>query len=237
MNEMVIPTGVPTSARSCDSATRVTRSLLGYGVLAGPLYVVIVLAQALFRPGFDLTRDDASLLSNAALGWIQIANFIVTGAMVIACAIGVQRALKDGPAATWAPRLLGLYGAGLIAAGIFVADPMNGFPAGAPAGRPASMSLHGTLHIAAAGIAFLCLIVACFVLARRFAAHGQRRWAVGSRLTGVLFLVGFGGVASGSSSPVVVLSFWVALLVVWGWLAGLSLHLYRAVADASLTVR
>ena len=103
--------------------------------------------------------------------------------------------------------------------------------------RPASMSLHCTLHTAAAGIAFLCLIVACFVLARRFAAHGQRRWAVGSRLTGVLFLVGFGGVASGSSSPVVVLSFWVALLVVWGWLAGLSLHLYRAVADASLTVR
>lgn len=71
---------------------------------------------------------------DGALGWIQIANFIVTGAMVIARAIGIQRALKGGPAAAWAPRLLALYGLGLVAAGLFVADPMNGFPPGAPAG-------------------------------------------------------------------------------------------------------
>jgi hypothetical protein len=230
VNETLITTRVPASAATCDPATRVTKSLLGYGVIAGPLYIVVVLAQALLRPGFDLMRDDASLLSNGSLGWIQIANFAVTGAMVIACAIGIHRALKDGRAATWAPRLLALYGLGLVAAGVFVADPMNGFPPGAPAGRPASMTLHGTLHIAAAGIAFLCLIAACFVLARRFAALVQRRWAIFSRVTGVLFLVGFGGVASGLSSPVVVLGFWLALLVVWGWLAGLSLHLYRAVA-------
>jgi hypothetical protein len=95
------------------------------------------------------------------------------------------------------------------------------------------MNLYGTLHIAAAGIAFLCLTAACFVLARRFGALGQRRWATASSITGVLFLVGFGGVASGSSSPVLVLDFWLALLVVWGWLAGLSLHLYRTVAAGS----
>jgi len=50
---------------------RVTKSLLGYGVLAGPFYVIVVLAQALTRPGFDLARHDASLLSNGPLGWIQ----------------------------------------------------------------------------------------------------------------------------------------------------------------------
>lgn len=233
MNESAITTGIPRSTAACDPATRVTKSLLGYGVIVGPLYVAAVLAQALFRPGFDLTRDDASLLSNGSLGWIQIANFVVTGAMVIACAVGVRRALRSGPAATWAPRLIALYGLGLVAAGLFVADPMNGFPPGTPAGRPGSMSLHGALHIAAAGIAFLCLIAACFVFARHFAALGQRRWAIFSRATGLLFLVGFGGVASGSSSPVVVLGFWVALLVVWGWLAGLSIHLYRAVAAES----
>jgi hypothetical protein len=150
----------------------VTKSLLGYGVIAGPLYVAAVLAQALIRPGFDLTRDDASLLSNGALGWIQIANFASTGLMVVACAIGVRRALRSGLASTWAPRLLALYGLGLIAAGIFVADPMNGFPPGSPSGRPLHMSIHGTLHIAA-GFGFLCLIAACFVLARRFASLGQ----------------------------------------------------------------
>jgi hypothetical protein len=172
MNELGITPDIATSAESCHPAARVTRSLLGYGVIAGPLYVVVALVQALLRPGFDLMRDDASLLSNGSLGWIQIANFVVTGAMVVACAAGVHRALKSGLAAIWAPRLLALYGLGLVAAGLFVADPMNGFPPGTPAGRPVSMSLHGTLHIAAAGIAFLCLIAACFVLARRFATLG-----------------------------------------------------------------
>jgi hypothetical membrane protein len=223
---------VPIATASCDSRTRTTRSLLGYGVVAGPFYVVAVLAQALTRPGFNLTRDDVSLLSNGSLGWIQIATFIITGLMVIAFAAGLSRALASGPGATWGPRLVALYGLGLIAAGIFVADPMNGFPPGTPSGRATSISTHGMLHIVAAGIAFLCLIAACFVLARRFSALGERRSAVVTRCVGVLFLVGFVGVASGSSSPVVVLGFWVALLAVWAWLAALSIHFYRTVSNS-----
>lgn len=230
MNETSLTMNPSVSKEPCDPATRVTRSLLGYGVLAGPLYVSTVLFQALIRPGFDLTRDDASLLSNGSLGWIQIANFVITGTMVIACAVGIHRALKSGPAATWAPRLVALYGLGLVAAGIFVADPMNGFPAGTPAGRPVSVSVHGMAHIASAGIAFLCLVSACFVLARRFASLNQRRWATISRGTGVLFLVAFGAIASGTSSPVALLGFWLALLIAWTWLAALAVHLYHAVA-------
>lgn len=233
VNESILTSGSQLSTNSCDPATRVTKSLLGYGVIAGPLYVATALAQGIFRPGFDLTRDDVSLLSNGSLGWVQIANFLITGAMVIACAIGIQRALKGGPGATWAPRLLALYGLGLIAAGIFVADPMNGFPPGTPAGRPASISVHGILHIASAGVAFLCLIAACFVLARRFASQAQRQWAIVSRATGILFLLAFVGVASGSSSPVVVLGFWLALLVVWTWLAAVAIHLYHTVSESA----
>src|SRR6266581_2972626 len=133
---------------SCTPGSRVTRSLLGYGVLAGPFYVVAVLVQATFRPGFDLLHDDASLLANGDLGWIQVANFLVTGACVVAFAVGLGRATG----ATWAPRLLGVYGLGMIGAGVFAADPMNGFPAGTPAGRPEAISMHGILHLVAAGI-------------------------------------------------------------------------------------
>jgi hypothetical protein len=32
---------------NCTPAGRITRSLLGYGIIAGPLYVVVALAQAL----------------------------------------------------------------------------------------------------------------------------------------------------------------------------------------------
>jgi hypothetical protein len=211
----------------CGPASRVTRSLLGYGAVAGPLYVVVALAQGLLRPGFDLMRHDVSLLSNGSLGWIQIANFLVTGAMVIAFAVGVRRAIAGSPAGTWGPVLLGLYGIGLSGAGIFVADPMNGFPAGAPAGRPETVSLHGILHIVSAAIGFVCLIAACFVFARRFASEHSPRWTAFSIITGVAFLAGFAGVASGSASPVVVLGFWAALLVAWTWMGALAVHLYR----------
>jgi hypothetical protein len=57
---------------TCTPAARITRSLLGYGIIAGPLYAVVALAQALTRDGFDLSRHAWSLLVNGELGWIQI---------------------------------------------------------------------------------------------------------------------------------------------------------------------
>ena len=213
--------------QACDPGTRVTRSLLGYGVLAGPVYVIAALAQALLRPGFDLAHDDVSLLSNGSLGWIQIANFVVTGLMVTACAIGIRRALGGGRGATWAPVLLAVYGVGLIGAGIFVADPMYGFPPGTAAGRPTMITTHGILHIVSAAIGFLGLVAACFVFARRFANQHRSGFAWFSGVTGVAFLAAFAGVASGSDSPAIVAAFWAALILAWVWIASLSVHLYR----------
>jgi hypothetical protein len=234
MSESVATVRNRAAVPACSPAGRVTRSLLGYGVIAGPLYVAVVLVQAFIRPGFDIARDDASLLSNGSLGWIQIANFLITGLMVIACAAGVRRALVGGRRATWGPFLIAIYGAGMIGAGLFVADPMNGFPAGAPAGRPQVISAHGMLHIAAAGVGFLCFVAACFVLARRFASQRRRGWTAFSMATGVVFLAAFAGLASGSGSPVVVIAFWAALLLAWAWLAALSAHLYRLVPSTEL---
>jgi hypothetical protein len=211
----------------CQPRDRVTRSLLGYGVIAGPFYVVVVLVQALIRPGFDLARHDASLLSNGSLGWIQITNFVLTGLMVVACAVGLRRALAGGRAATAGTVLLALFGLGMIGAGIFVADPMNGFPAGAPAGRPASISVHGILHLVCAGIGFLGFAASCFVIAQRFAGERRSAWAWYSRATGLLFLAGFAGLASGSGSPAVVVAFWAVLILAWVWLATISIHFYR----------
>jgi len=173
-------TTTPTTTRGCDPATAVTRSLLGWGAVAGPFYVAVSLAQASTRDGFDLTRHPWSLLENGSLGWIQSANFVLTGAMVAAFAVGLARA----GAGRWAPRLLALYGAGLAAAGVFTADPMAGFPVGTPAGPAQAPSWHGTLHLAAGGIGFLAMIAACLVLGRRFAAGGLPGWALASRVTG-----------------------------------------------------
>ena len=77
-----------TAEPPCDPADNVTRSLLGYGAIAGPLYLLSGLIQGLTREGFDLTRHALSLLSNGRYGWIQMATFGLTGAMTIAAAAG-----------------------------------------------------------------------------------------------------------------------------------------------------
>ncbi|HEV7657352.1 MAG TPA: DUF998 domain-containing protein [Mycobacteriales bacterium] len=205
---------------TCDPAVATTRSLLGWGAVAGPFYVVVSLAQALTRDGFDLARHPWSVLENGPLGWIQSANLVLTGALVVAFALGLRRAIGAG----WAPRLLAAYGVTLAGAGIFTADPVAGFPAGSPGGV---LSWHGTLHFLVGGIGFACMIAACLVLGRRFARAGERRWARASRVTGIAFLAAFAGITTGS--PAATLPFVAGVVLSFGWLAGLAVHLYKTV--------
>jgi hypothetical protein len=131
----------------------------------------------------------------------------------------MRRVLRPGRGGTWGPLLVGAYGAGLIAAGVFVADPADGFPPGTPPGPPDTVSWHGAVHFVVAGIAFLALIAACFVLARRFAGLGQRGWAAYCLATGVIFLAAFAGIASGSGEPALNVTFAVAVLLGWTWVS------------------
>ncbi|MEO8032769.1 MAG: DUF998 domain-containing protein [Gemmatimonadota bacterium] len=210
------------------SASR-TRLLLLGGVLAGPFYVLVGLGQILLRPGFDIHRHALSLMSNGNLGWIQVGNFIISGCLVIAGALGVRRALAPGRAGTWGPLLLGVYGLGLIGAGLLVADPMDGFPLGTPPGPPAVTSWHGPYHFVAGGIGFFGLIAACFVFARRYFGAGRPGWAVFSMLTGLLFFGAFGLIGSGSKDPSVVPIFTGAVVLTWSWLSAVSSQLRQEV--------
>ena len=200
------------------------RALLVAGALAGPVYVGLGLGQALLRPGFDLTRHDLSLLANGGLGWIQIGNFLLSGLLVIAGAVGLGRTARAG---SWGPRLLAGYGLGLIGAGLFIADPAFGFPPGTPADAH-SISWHGMLHILTAALGFLCLIACCVTFCRRFAKARDYGWAAFSLVTAVIFLAGFVGVASGSGNTASVLGFWVAVLLAWAWITALCLRLRYA---------
>jgi hypothetical protein len=91
------------------------------------------------------------------------------------------------------------------------------------------VSWHSLLHLVAGGLGFLCLIAACFVLARRF---GRGRAAY-SRVTGTLLLLSFLGIASGSDNAAVVLGFWLGIILAWAWLAAVALHLYRTTPEIS----
>jgi hypothetical protein len=225
------PSGSPLVGRGdADRTAAITRSLLGYGVVAGPFYVVVGLAQALTRGGFDLTRHDLSLLANGPLGWIQIANLVLTGLMTIAAAVGMSRSLRvlgGGPGTVWGPRLVGAYGVGLVGAGVFPADPAYGFPPGTPDGPPSTIGVGGLGHLVFGGLGFLALVAGTVVLARHHDAAGRPGTAWFSRVTGAVFLLAFLGLASGSASPAIVLGFWVGVLLVWTWLAIVCLDLYR----------
>jgi len=206
-----------------------TRALLVCGIVAGPIYVVVGVIEMLTRTGFDLRRHSLSLLSNGDLGWVNMTLFVATGVLLFAGAIGIRRALRGGRAGLWAPLLLGVYGLGLIGAGLFTADPAFGFPPGTPADANA-ISWHGLLHFVCGGVGFIALIAACFVFARRFAAVGQRGWAWYSVMTGTLFFAAFFGIAAGSGQgeatvAIVNVVFFVAAVLAWAWVSAVAARL------------
>ena len=208
------------TARQAEAPTT-TRTLLALGAGAGPLYVIVGLAQILTREGFDWTRHALSLMSNGPWGWVQVANFLLSGLLVLAGAIGLKRGLAIGRGRTAGPLFVAIYGLGLIGAAFFSADPALGFPPGTPDGPPAVITTHGLLHFVSGGIGFLGLIAACFVLAARFRGEGRSSWMWFSLATGVLFFAGFAGIASGAQSRTLVVAFYLAVLLAWTWLSAL----------------
>lgn len=210
---------------------RITKSLLGYGVIAGPIYVLVAAAQMFTRGGYDPTRHTASQLVNGDFGWIQVANFLLTGAMTIAAAVGVRRALGPGRRQAWAASLLGAYGVGVMAAGIFRADPSDGFPPGTPPGI-GEVSWHGLAHFGVAGVGFMCMVAACLVFGTWFARRGEAEWAWFSRITGLVFIASFIALSSGTGGAATILTFTAAVILVWAWLTAVSIKFYRAAGQA-----
>lgn len=166
-----------------------TRWLLRAGVLAGPLFVVVVTAQMLVRDGYDLLQHPLSMLALGEGGWVQSVNFVIAGILSLAFAVGLVRVLRSGPGRRAIPILLSLYGVGLVLGGIFTADPALGFPPGAPQGIPPTLSPHAAVHAFAPMLAFLSLIVAALVVARRLWWQGRRGHAIASALVGLVCFV------------------------------------------------
>lgn len=210
------------SRRAAHAADPSTRVLVTVGVVAGPLFVVVGLVQVLTREGFDLTRHPLSLLSLGDLGWIQIANFIVAGVLMLAFALGARRSLGDGPGRVWAPVLFALYGVGLVLGGAFTADPALGFPMGTPDGYPTEWTFHGTVHAFAAPLAFLALVAVTWVVARRLAWEGHRAAATWSRVIGVaslLLCLPFG--------PAMSVRLFVGVALGFAWITAYGISLLR----------
>ncbi|HMA00539.1 MAG TPA: DUF998 domain-containing protein [Steroidobacteraceae bacterium] len=187
------------------SSGALRRGLLTCGVVAGPLFVGVALIEVVTVPGFDITRHPISVLELGTFGWIQIANFLVSGALFMAYAVGLRRTLRGQVGGTWGPPLLAICGLGTFLAGIFHIDPIDGFPPGTPAGMPTAFSTSAVMHNAVSTPAFLAVIAACFVLGRAFARFGQQRMAIGLWTAGVVFVITMAEALSGGPAGSLVL--------------------------------
>ncbi|GLY98707.1 DUF998 domain-containing protein [Actinoplanes sp. NBRC 103695] len=188
---------------------RPSRLLLA-GLIAGPLFTVAHVVQSALRDdGYSAMRDPVSSL--AIGGWAQIANFLVCGVLVLLFAVGLRRSLRPGPGATALPILVGIWGVGLLGAGVFVTDPVGG-----------PVTWHGQLHDLAFSLpGFAALTVAMLTAGIAFARRRSGRFALYSALSGAafatLFVLATAGF-SGSESWAATAGLWQRLCVSVGWL-------------------
>ena len=210
----------------------VTRFLIAGGAIGPLLFIMVFLIEGATRPGYSAWHNFVSQLSLSDQGCMQIVNFLVCGLLMLCFAIGLRRVLRPGKGSVWGPILLGVFGLGLIVAGLFETDPSLGYPVGEHGSGP--QTLHGTIHGVAGLITFSSLAAASFVMARSFAGNPYwKGWTLYSIVTGTLVAVFFiaatvvsvldeSGVLSGS--PIGLLQR-ISIIVGWGWVALLAIRL------------
>ncbi|WP_220210717.1 DUF998 domain-containing protein [Reticulibacter mediterranei] len=212
-----------TSAQSAGEQKVASKLLLAGGAIGPLLNIIVLLILGATRPGYNAWQIPDSSLELGPGGWIQITNYIVTGVLLLAFAIGLRRVLHTGRGSTWGHILLGLFGLTFIGIGIFVTDPVLGYPPGASS----TATIPGILHNLLGQLQFISLAAACFVLARRDAAdQASRGWAWYSVATGLLvvasdivFVLTFklldgGPVELIARIGIIVSGCWVALLAI-----------------------
>ncbi|GGD88454.1 DUF998 domain-containing protein [Paenibacillus nasutitermitis] len=198
------------------------KRLLVCAVIAGPIYIIVGLAQILFREGFDMTRHPLSLMSTGDLGWIQITNFILTGFLVVLGAIGLSRTVKGDKRWRRGALFIGIYGVCVIGGGVFATDPSLGFPPGTPDVYPETISWHSMLHFIFGQFGFLALIIASFMCAWYFAAAKLRGWAAFSACTGGYFFVAIVASIADMGAAWSSIALYVAVALGWIWLTALA---------------
>jgi Protein of unknown function (DUF998) len=167
---------------------RRTRGLLRCGLAAGPVFLAVFLAEGAVRDGYRPLRHPVSSLALGPRGWIQAANFAVTGTLTLAGAAGLAQAGRPAAGRRVAPALIGAAGAGLIASAVFTTDPVSGYPPEAPDALP-EPGRAGVAHDLAAIPVFVGLPAAALACSWRSRQAGQRGFALYSASTAITMLI------------------------------------------------
>jgi hypothetical membrane protein len=191
------------------------RNLLWCAAAGAALFIFTFLVNDALKPGYEPTRDFVSEAAIGPGGWVQIGNFLVTGALIAASSAAISRSVN-----TWSGRLTGVFGVSLVLAGIFVTDP-------APHDHA---TWSGTAHNVVSLIAFASLTATCFTAAQ-WRPTGLWRWYCVLSGTAVPVLFVIAGAASDTSG------LWqrLSIMVGWTWLAVLALRALPIAASPAQT--
>jgi hypothetical protein len=128
--------------------------------IGSSLFVVVFTLEGLLRPGYHPRAMHVSALSLGPRGWIQKANFIVLGFLLLLAAWGIGTGFPGGGPSRAGLILLGIVAFLFVVSGVFVMDP-----AATPQGQATAS---GIVHGLAGGIIFLLMPITMFVFLRGF---------------------------------------------------------------------
>ena len=208
-----------------------SRWLLACGVVAGPLFTLGYILAGITRVDYSPWRHPVSSLALGPNGWIQSASFVVAGLLLLAFTRGLGRATSGMATARWGVRLMSAAAVILVVAGLFVTDPVSGYPPGTPA-LP-TLTVQGTVHAACALLGFVVLVAAMFVFARAFARRRERGWSAFSLASGVVTTAAFVLTLQAISQKPGWVAFGglferVAFIVGFGWVTAIAWRSFRA---------
>ena len=123
------------------------------GAAGAVVFVMVFLIDGATRPGYSTRHHTVSALAHGPRGWVQTLNFVISGGMIVAAAVGL--------AATGQAVVVGyavaVFGLGLVASGVFPMDPMRGYPPGTRRKDPRSFSRRHHWHDNAGAVVFFSL--------------------------------------------------------------------------------
>lgn len=166
------------------------------GVVGAVLFVAVFLVEGALRPGYDPISQPVSALALGERGWIQGANFVITGLLMAGCGMGLWRVSRLGGL------LIVVFGLALVASGIFPMDQ--------------------AAHEVAGAVVFLSLPAACVVFAVRLPGW-WRLYSVATGLAGLALFFWFGVAYEGGATYAGLIQR-VLIVVDWSWIAALALR-------------
>ena len=107
---------------TADAGRRVRLAAVA-GMIGAVLFVSVFTIYGWLLPGYSPTRMFVSELSLGPCGWVQILNFLLTGALMLIFGVGLAAHFTTGAASRAGPALIQGIGVSLMASGPFTTDP------------------------------------------------------------------------------------------------------------------